>query len=129
MESTMITAFKDKYIKNNQYYDFDKKPELKTKLDSALSEYLKRYLLLIDSRYADMAEIKRLVDSQNNSLFAFDIDEIDELYEIAKDYNEGRKKGTILTADKIKEKVIQLYKQEAETGLRSFYHRNKKVFE
>lgn len=117
MESALITAFKEKYIEKNQYFDFDKKPELKAKLDLTLSEYLKRYLLLIDSRYADMAEIKRLVDSQNTSLFAFDIDEIDELYEIAKDYNEGRKKGTILTADKIKDKVIQLYKQEAETGL------------
>ena len=82
-----------------------------------VKEYVKDLSLLIDSRFAEPAEIKRIVDSQNISFFAFDIDEIDAMYEIAKEQVDGKRRGDTVTAKDIEADVLRLYDVGSEKGI------------
>ena len=114
----VIDGFKKSFLEKRPFYEMaNKRDGSHSDLVKAIESYIKRFCLLIDSRYADSAEIKRIVDSQNESIYSFDITDIDSMYEIAKEIHAGRKKGCILSPDIIKERVINLYEKEIERGI------------
>ena len=101
-----LKAFENKYLELNPFYSsINKRDGSINDLSKAIESYVKRFCLLIDSRYADSAEIKRIVDSNNDSAFYFDIEGVDELYNLAKEIHEGRKKGSIIAPETIRQRT------------------------
>lgn len=116
--SEKIKEFAGKYLENHPYLKECLTANNGSRdLIFTIGKYIKDLCLLIDSRYGEPAEIKRIVDSQNISIFSFDINEIDALYEIAKETVEGKRKGEAIKASAIKNDVLNLYDNGSEKGI------------
>jgi twinkle protein len=113
-----IKEFYDKYLENNQHLKDCLTTDAGARdLNHVIKEYIKDLSLLIDSRFGEPAEIKRIVDSQNDSLFSFEMDEIDCLYDIAKENVDGKRKGEAVKATDIESDIYRLYDSGSEKGI------------
>lgn len=79
--------------------------------------FLKRALLLIDSRYADKNEIIRLIDHHNPSPYYFSPDHLEEIFKAATAISEGKKRGSITDPEELKERLLTVYRNPMDTGL------------
>lgn len=99
-------------------FDIDTNPERMKSWRETVRLYLKRFLLLIDSRYSDRAENIRLVDAQNESAYYFTPDHLSLLYDAATQIHEGKKRGTLLPVLSIKDSVMDRYLNKPDEGFR-----------
>jgi len=92
--------------------------------ETALKFYIKRMLLLIDSRYSDKHEIKRLVDGLNESAFYFSPEHLELIYEAAQKISDGKKRGSLIRVADLEASIKEIYSKPFDEGLSiSVYHK------
>lgn len=89
--------------------------------DATIKQYIKRFLLLIDSRYSDVYEIKRIVDSQNESRYYVSSEHLDTLYNAAKKISDGKRRGQLILPAGMRKKMLDIYRSPIDRGLEDSY--------